>query len=512
MPHQHQLSFQAEINMTCLIALNPTQLQRLNHHWWWGLCLDQETSPTLYDDAVQLKNDLSLWKNIAQNQTKIMELPAWLRGIYWVFNIGHYRENYYKLYSALSLVVYNKFIASRADNHTTLGFALPTEDLRQGDEMFQNIRMTYTHITEQLYDARQLFADFTSGHGFIDVNFLDINFSDLNENEFDFDADIPSIPPTHHATQTQRMERAIPALTEVDDNFLVTAAILPHLKTLGLENFGLRDTCSLKLLKQSYYRYARQYHPDRTQHANTSEICAQGSAAYETILRCIEKQKENPARLAWDLSTCDPGLTLESLIRELEKTKQANRDLDRSLEKSKLELEKATQDRIKATLSEEKATQSLEKATLSEEKATQSLERATQSLERATLSEEKSRQSLEKTRQLKEVIFREIAEAKIKKMRLSMLVPMPTLLEILKQQDQDVGCSYAFEMHMVCAHTMTADKYMLLFLSYFNAAITRLQRSHSVPATTMKVDLPEALTNEEDEQDESLSDTCWRWV
>ncbi|MDP3562235.1 MAG: J domain-containing protein [Legionellaceae bacterium] len=269
-------------------ALSQNQLSRFSYHWFWGLGVDKSGVRTLYDEAVSLRSNIEERDKIIGRVVLYNELPWVLLAICWAANINNYRINCYKLYSYISLVIYEDEVVklSAADRlmvekvagllvmitTTALGLYLlnyfslhgvGSAFERQSDWFMQRLQ-PYLPLDMKRYENTQ-------------KEDIEANFESSSSSSMQLTVK------TYGAVNKSRAG-AMPQVVE-DYNLLVTTEIYDSLQLLGFSlNIGQQFT--FRELKKAYKKSMLLTHPDKTGRDSMPEFLAVTSA-YDQILEKI---------------------------------------------------------------------------------------------------------------------------------------------------------------------------------------------------------------------------------
>ena len=265
------------------IALGPKLLKRLSYHFLWGLQLDVEEAVDLYfwvrflDEHEEERSLL-----IAQEEALLEYTGTWgsfVRGLYWIFNIAGYRENYYRLEAYRSWKLYEEVL------ETVAGARLRRMEASGGFFVkayveSKRIGVSWNNVTSWLPD--------------VVLNLF-------------------------------QKEKAFPEVLKKEEmtEFKISMGMLPHLIVLGLD-LHVGAEYSVSELKRVYYQKSRKFHPDR---GGTEKDFVNMRSAYEGILEEVEKQKS--ARQRGDEGSDRQNELLDELderLTRLESRSKANKE------------------------------------------------------------------------------------------------------------------------------------------------------------------------------------------
>ena len=223
-------------------------LSQFRYHWFWGIRVAPAFGEDLGEVALGLKRDEIRRKALEDSVERVARFPVVVRWLYWIFNIGNYRVNQYRLSSYWLLRLYEE-------------------------------KMMRAGIT-QLYEASSIGFSRVAGCILSIPGSLTRSFEKLSQairSGWSSQSRIVS-----SESQTGAQEVLSQAALEIGEaKILVDVGMLNDLACLGIE-VSVGSWLTQKSLKEAYRKRCLEVHPDRP--GGSHELSVAVNSAYERIL------------------------------------------------------------------------------------------------------------------------------------------------------------------------------------------------------------------------------------
>lgn len=231
-------------------GVSQQELSRFRYHWFWGIRVAPAFGEDLGEVASALKRDEFRRKALEDSVERVARFPVVVRWLYWIFNIGNYRVNQYRLSSYWLLRLYE-------------------EEMMQAGIM-------------QLYEASSIGFSRMAG-GILSIpGSLTRSFEKLSQAIRSGWSSQSRIVSSESQTGAQDEVLSQAALESGEARILVGVGMLNDLACLGIVEVSVGSWLTQKSLKEAYRKRCLEVHPDRP--GGSHELSVAVNSAYERIL------------------------------------------------------------------------------------------------------------------------------------------------------------------------------------------------------------------------------------